>query len=173
MTDQYLGEIRTFGFNFAPIGWAQCNGQIMAISQNTALFSLLGTNFGGNGTSNFGLPNLQGNVPMHWGQGAGLSPYSIGETAGETMITLTSGQMASHNHAVQAAEGTATNTPGTGAWLGRAEPADFYTNTGSPTVHLAQGAIGLTGGGQPHPNQQPYLVVNFCIALNGVYPPRG
>lgn len=172
MTDQYLGEIRTFGFNFAPAGWAQCNGQILAISQNTALFSLLGTNYGGDGRTTFGLPNLQGNVPMHWGQGAGLSQYILGQTAGAPTVTLSSSQMPSHNHALQVAEGTATNAPSSSAWLGRADPAKFYTTTGTPSVNLAQGAIGPAGGGSPHPNQQPYLVVNFCIALQGVFPPH-
>ena len=172
MTDQYVGEIRTFGFNFAPVGWMQCNGQLLPISQYSALFSLLGTAFGGNGTSNFGLPNLQGNVPMHWGQGTGLSQYFIGQTAGQANVTLTTQTMASHNHALQAADGTSVNSPSTGAWLGKADPATMYTNTGTPNVTLAASAIGLNGGNQAHPNQQPFLVVNFCIALQGVFPPR-
>jgi microcystin-dependent protein len=172
MSDQYLGEIRAFGFNFAPVGWAQCNGQLLAISQFTALFSLLGTNYGGNGTSTFGLPNLQGNVPMHWGQGTGLSQYFIGQTAGSATETLITSQMPMHNHALQAATGTKTNAPSPTTWLGEADPAKIYIATGTPNVQLAQNAIGPAGSGQSHENRQPYETLNFCIAMSGVFPPR-
>jgi microcystin-dependent protein len=173
MSDQYLGEIRAFGFNFAPVGWAQCNGQLLPIQQYTALFSLLGTNFGGNGTSNFGLPNLQGNVPMHWGQGTGLSQYFIGQTAGSATETLISNQMPMHNHLIQVAQGTQTNAPSPTTWLGPAQPAKIYVASGTPNVQLAQSAIGPGGGGQAHENRQPYETLNFCIAMQGVFPPRG
>jgi microcystin-dependent protein len=174
MTDQYIGEIRTFGFNFAPYQWATCDGQLLSISQNTALFSLLGTNFGGNGTSTFGLPDLRGNVPMHWGQGVGLSPYVIGENAGQESVTITSGTMASHNHGLQAALGTQAAIPNPSAWLGLADPAKMYVASGTPNVQLAQSAIGMgpPGGGQAHENRQPLLVITFCIALSGIYPSR-
>jgi|SRR5579862_170444 len=179
MSDQYLGEIRAFGFNFAPIGWAQCNGQLMSITQNTALFSLLGTNFGGNGTTTFGLPNLSGAVPMHWGDGAGLSSYSIGEDAGAPAETITVAQMPAHSHAVQVAEATRGSTgeetanPGPTAWLGLSSPANAYVKTGTANVQLAANAISPSGGSQPHQNMQPFLTLNFCIALTGVFPPRG
>lgn len=174
MSDQYVGEIRTFGFNFAPVQWATCDGQLLAISSNTALFSLLGTFFGGNGTSNFGLPDMRGNVPLHWGQGTGLSPYVIGQQAGQESVTITSATMAIHNHMLQVAAGTKTNAPTTSTWLGDAEPAKIYIGSGTPNVQLAQSAIGLgpANGGQGHENRQPFLVINFCIALTGIYPPR-
>lgn len=178
MTDQYLGEIRAFGFNFAPVGWAQCNGQLMSISQNTALFSLLGTNFGGNGVNTFGLPNLQGNAPMHWGNGAGLSPYSIGETAGSPTVTLSVAQIPAHTHNIQVAEagregGLATATPAPTAWLGLSTPAKAYVSSGTPNAQLASNAIGYAGNSQPHANMQPYETLSFCIALTGAFPPRG
>lgn len=174
MTDQYIGEIRTFGFNFAPVQWATCDGQILPISQNTALFSLLGTNFGGNGTSNFALPDLRGNVPMDWGNGTGLSPYSLGETGGQEGVTITSGTMASHNHGLQGTVGTQAAIPNPSVWLGLADPAKMYVATGTPNVQLAQSMIGIspTNGGQSHENRQPFLTINFCIALQGIFPPR-
>lgn len=177
MTDQYLGEIRAFGFNFAPMNWAQCNGQIAPISQYTALFSLLGTNFGGNGTNNFGLPDLQGRVPMHWGNGPGLSPYVLGETTGSPAVTLTLPQISVHTHNIQVAEAPrgstdATPTPSPSAWLGLSAPAKAYVATGNPNVQLNVNAIGVAGSSQPHENRQPYLTLNFCIALSGIYPPR-
>jgi microcystin-dependent protein len=176
MSDQYLGEIRTFGFNFAPVGWALCNGQLLAISQNAALFSLIGTYFGGNGTSNFALPNLQGNAPMQWGNGTGLSNYVLGQPAGTTTVTITVPQMPNHSHAIQVGEaGTPTNIPSPTTWLGEASPAKFYLPAadGPPNVPLSQNAIGTAGGSQPHNNTQPYLTINFCIALTGAFPPRG
>lgn len=174
MSDQYLGEIRAFGFNFAPVGWAECDGQILAIQQFTALFSLLGTYFGGNGTSNFGLPNLQGATPMHWGNGVGLSPYYLGETIGSTTMTLNINQVPYHNHGLQVAEGGSgeTNVPGPTAWLGVAQQGTPYSVSGTPNTPLATAAITFTGSSQPHPNQQPYQTLNFCIALTGAYPPR-
>jgi len=174
MTDQYLGEIRSFGFNFAPTGWALCNGQILPISQNAALFALLGTSFGGNGTSNFGLPNLQGQVPMHWGDGPGLSPYVLGEQAGSVNETLTIAQMPAHNHGIQVSEATTnqTPTPSPSVWLGDSATALAYVASGTANTPLAANAIGVSGGGQPHINQQPFLVINFSIALSGIFPSR-
>jgi microcystin-dependent protein len=178
MSDQFIGEIRAFGFNFAPFQWAQCDGQILAISQNTALFALLGTQFGGNGTSNFGLPDMRGNAPLHQGQGIGLSQYFVGEQAGTENVTITLSTMPMHNHLVNVQETTVTagraSVPNPSAWLGNAQPGQIYILSGSPTAQLAPSTIGQgpPNGGQPHTNQQPYLVVNFCIALAGIFPPR-
>ena len=179
MSDQYVGEIRVFGFNFAPVGWAQCNGQLLPISQNTALFSLLGTNFGGNGTSNFGLPNLQGCVALDAGQGTGLSDYAIGETAGAATVTLTGQMLPSHTHGLNATAAEATTeSPGgnmlgivvTGA--GREQLAGNIYSTSAPNTTLAPASLATTGGSQAHNNLQPYLTLNFCIALTGIFPPR-
>src|SRR5271170_2324746 len=175
MADQFLGEIRVVGFNFAPVGWALCNGQILPISQNTALFSLLGTSFGGNGTSNFALPNLQGCAPMHFGNGAGLSPRDVGETAGETTVTLLASQIPSHTHAAQNAAASTAGTPGPTVVFGGGgrgkEPAYAPASTAN-TVKMSVRAVGTAGNNQPHNNMPPYLTVNFIIALQGVFPPR-
>ena len=168
MSEPFLGEIRMFGFNFAPRGWAFCNGQILPIAQNTALFSLLGTTYGGNGQTTFALPNLQGRVAIHFGQGAGLSNYDLGEVAGTETVTLTQNQLPAHGHAVNASNGDATATrpanrfpAGGGAY---ADSADGTTM--SPTM------VANAGGSQPHSNIQPFLALNFCIALSGIFPSR-
>jgi len=161
-----------FAGNFAPRGWAMCNGQTLAISQNTALFSLLGTTYGGNGTSTFVLPNMQGNVPVHYGQGPGLAPYDEGETGGTQVVTLLSNQMPAHNHPVSCSTQPA-DQPSPGGFIWAAEPTGLvnpYT-TGAPNVPMAN-VIGLAGGSLPHNNLMPYLVVNFIIALQGVFPSR-
>jgi microcystin-dependent protein len=178
MTDQFLAEIRVFPFNFAPIGWAQCNGQILSIAQNAALFSLLGTNYGGNGTSTFGLPNLQGCVPLDQGQGPGLSPYSVGQSGGSPSVTLLTTEMASHSHSLNADREVASSANPSGAIYMRGH----YTSTTSgailaytaqaPTTPMNTSAIGFVGGNQPHNNLMPYLTLNFCIALQGIFPPR-
>jgi len=170
VSDQYLGEIRMFGFNFAPQGWAFCNGQILPISQNTALFSLLGTTYGGNGTSTFGLPNLQGRVAIHQGQGLGLSPYDLGQVGGTETVTLTQNQMPQHNHSVNASSAPGTGGRPGGAVLARA-PDDVYAASSDGTTMLAN-MVGTAGGSQPHSNIQPYVVVTFCIALQGIFPSR-
>ena len=174
MTDQFLGEIRIFGGNFAPSGWAFCNGQILPITQNTALFALLGTQFGGNGTSTFALPNLQARAPLGQGNGAGLSQRVIGETGGEQNVTLTQNTMASHTHNMSgAATAGASTTPGPTVVL--AEPptvASIYQTSPGPLVTLNPGAVGPSGSGQPHNNLQPFLVLNFIIALQGIFPAR-
>src|SRR5271157_2083636 len=170
MADQFLGEIRMVGFNFAPYGWALCNGQILSISQNTALFSLLGTYYGGNGTSTFALPNLQGNAPMHQGNGAGLTPRVIGEIGGETAVTVLTTQMPLHTHVAQNAAASTSGTPGPTVIFGGGgrgkEPA--YAPAETHVLMSAQ-AVGTTGGNQPHNNMPPYLTMNFVIALQGVY----
>ena len=173
MSNQYLGEIRVVGFNFAPVGWAQCDGQLLPISQNTALFSLLGTFYGGDGVTSFGLPNLQGCAPMHQGQGLGLSPRVIGEVAGETTVTLITSQIPSHTHPGQ--NGTTSNagTPGTTTIFGGGgrgkEPAYAPAATAAA---MSAALVGSTGGSQPHDNMPPYLVLNFVIALTGIFPSR-
>jgi microcystin-dependent protein len=177
MSDQYLGEIRMAGFNFAPLGWAQCNGQLLSISQNTALFSLLGTNYGGDGRSTFGLPNLQGSAPMGAGNGSGLTPRVQGETGGETSVTLLTTQMASHNHPVACISGPGSlnspNVPGNTVWAADGSRGVNLYATSTSTVAMSGQAVQVTGGNQPHNNVQPCLTVTFIIALQGSYPTRG
>lgn len=163
MADQFIGEVRIFGFNFAPQGWALCDGQILPISQNTALFSLLGTNFGGNGTSNFALPNLQGRVAMH-PDGNSV----VGETGGAETVTLSANEIPRHGHEVMGKLGRRDTTSPAGASL---VPGDMY-GSGTADATMAAGAVQSGGGGQPHSNMQPYLAINFCIALEGIFPPR-
>ena len=176
MTSPFLAEIRIFPFGFAPTGWAQCNGQILPISQNTALFSLLGTTFGGDGKSNFGLPNLQGRVPLQWGQGPGLSDRDIGEAAGEATVTLNYTEVPPHTHALQASPHNADlDNPSPTNALARSTPGYIYKQPAgaNPPTPLSGGNISTVGNGQPHNNLMPYLTLNFCIALQGVYPSRG
>jgi microcystin-dependent protein len=170
MSEPFLGEIRMFGFNFAPSGWAMCNGQLLSIAQNAALFALLGTTYGGNGTTTFQLPNLQSRVAIHMGQGNGLSPYVEGQVGGTENVTLTNNQMPQHNHPVTASDGNASATRPGGAVLGRVQTA-IYGASPDGTVMNA-GMIGNSGGSQPFSILQPYLVVNFCIALQGIFPSR-
>ena len=176
MSDQFVGEIRLFGFNFAPTGWALCNGQLLPISQNTALFSLLGTNYGGDGHSNFGLPNLQGSAPLQQGQGAGLSFYDLGEIGGASSVALLTTQIPSHTHAPGCLNGAGTlTTPAGNVWasakVGK-QAENRYTATPGTGALMAAQMLAPVGGGQPHNNLPPYLVLNFCIALQGIFPPR-
>lgn len=172
MANPFLAEIRIFAGNFAPTGWALCDGQLMAISQNTALFSLLGTTYGGDGKSTFGLPNLQGSAPMHPGQGPGLSLHDLGETAGEQALTLLGSEMPAHNHTANCNGGTGDQYAPTGFfWATDAGGNNEYAPSGNGNV-MAAGSVAPTGGSQPHNNLQPYLVLTFIIALQGVYPPR-
>lgn len=171
MSDQYLGEIRMFGGNFAPYGWALCNGQLLAISQNTALFSLIGTYYGGDGVTTFALPNLQSRVAIHQGQGVGLSPYVIGQVGGTENVTLNSQQMPQHNHNMNVFNGPAGTNRAGGAYLADSSSGNVYT-TGNPNATLNSNAITLNGGSQPHNNIQPYLCITFIIALQGIYPSR-
>jgi microcystin-dependent protein len=176
--EPFVGQITLFPFNFAPRGWASCAGQIIPISQNTALFSLLGTMFGGDGKSNFALPDLRGRVPVGQGQGPGLSNYDIGSVQGVEAVTLLASQAPPHSHPFQAVAAQATTNapngalPAQGHGTGRGAPA---VNTYAPlttAVPLASGQVALAGNGQPHNNLEPYLTLNWCIALQGVYPPR-
>ena len=179
MSEPFLGEIRMVGWNFAANGWALCNGQLMSISQYSALFSLLGTTYGGNGTTNFALPDLQGRVPINQGTGLGLSPYTIGQSSGSENITLLANQMPVHSHLMGV-----SNLPGavadpTNAISGQGNagggrspvPVSNYVSTAA-TGTLAPTAIASSGGNLPHSNIQPFLCINFIIALNGIFPSR-
>ncbi len=177
MSDQFVAEIRIVGFNFAPTSWALCDGQLMPISQNTALFSLLGTNYGGDGRSTFGLPNFQGVSPMHYDQGPGLSNHVIGESGGVQNVTLIQNEIPAHAHGINgiASGGTQVTASGgifasSGATRGKQL---YHTNSASsPDTVMSPLALGPAGGSQPHNNMQPYLVLNFVIALQGIYPSR-
>ena len=178
MSDQYLGEIRIVGFNFAPVGWALCNGQLLSISQNTALFSLLGTSFGGDGKSTFALPNLQASAPMGSGNGGGLSPRVLGETGGEFAVTLQQPQLPSHNHGVACISGAGTldspNVPANTVWASdgtQRVPPPLYA-AAAANVSMNAAAVQLSGSSVPHNNMPPYLTVYFVIALQGIYPSR-
>jgi microcystin-dependent protein len=172
MADPFVAEIRIFPFNFAPTGWAFCNGQLLPISQNTALFSLLGTTYGGDGKSNFGLPNLQGRAAMHFGQGSGLSNHDLGETGGSTAVTLLQSEIPAHTHSLFASNQPGEDPAPAAHALARSTGASLYQTTTSPTVPLAPQALAPAGGSLPHNNLMPYLTFNFCIALQGVFPPR-
>jgi microcystin-dependent protein len=176
MADQFVAEVRVFPFNFPPIGWAFCNGQLLPISQNTALFSLLGTFYGGDGKSNFALPNMQGNISISQGQGPGLSIYDIGQTGGTQTVTLLLSEMASHNHSFSGVESPVdppnSSTPANSAVAFKAGVTNIYSTATSPPGQFAPNAILPNGGSQPHNNMMPYLTLNFCIALQGIYPPR-
>ena len=172
MADPFVAEIRIFPFNFAPRGWAWCDGQLLPLSQNTALFSLLGTTYGGNGKSNFALPDLQGRAPMHPGQGPGLSLHDLGETGGSETVTLLESEMPSHSHAMRVANDVGEDRiPGPDQVLARSTGGLLYAEPG-PLVVMAPEALTMAGGDQPHNNMQPYLTFYFCIALQGVFPPR-
>jgi microcystin-dependent protein len=174
MADPFVAEIRIFPFNFAPKGWAFCDGQLLPISQNTALFSLLGTTYGGDGKSNFALPDMQGNAPMHPGQGPGLSLHDLGETGGSQTVTLLESEMPSHPHTMRGGSDVSDNNNPTNNIaappIGRGN--NLYITTTSPLVGMNPAALTPAGGDQPHNNMQPYLTLNFCIALQGVFPPR-
>lgn len=179
MADPYLGEIRMVGFNFAPVGWALCNGQILSIAQNTALYALLGTSYGGNGTTNFALPDLRGRVPISFGQGLDLSLYEIGEIGGVEGVTLTVPNLPTHNHLVNVNNQPANQTdptkgiPSVVNYTSGHEATVYpaYSNA-TQTGTMPPAAIGDTGANVPHENRQPYLAINFIIALQGIFPPH-
>ncbi len=172
MSDFFIGEIRAFGFNFAPRGWAQCDGSLQPISQNTALFSLLGTAYGGNGQTNFGLPDLRGRMGMGIGEGPGLTPRFSGDRIGAASHALTTSEVPTHGHGMNAVASATTGTPGPDVALATsANGASAYRMPGT-TVAMAATSLKTVGGGQPHENRQPYLGLTFCIALQGIFPPR-
>ncbi len=172
MSDQFLGEIRIFATNFAPKGWAQCNGQLMPLSQNTALFALLGTTYGGDGKTTFALPNLQGRAPLQQGAGQGLAQHSLGEMGGSATVTLLTSEMPMHSHQLMHSGGAASvPTPGPDNAFARTLSAQVYA-PGDTSAPANPQALAANGGTAPHNNMQPYLTLNFCIALQGIFPPR-
>jgi len=174
MSNPFLAEIRIFTGNFAPKGWSLCNGQLMPISQNTALFSLLGTTYGGNGKSNFALPNLQGCAPMQAGQGPGLTLRDLGETGGEQTVTLLQTEMPAHSHAAQASSASGINSPVNNAWGGslKGVAGVYAPSVQASNVQMNPFATSIAGGNLPHNNLPPFLGLTFIIALQGVFPAR-
>ncbi|HEX2923342.1 MAG TPA: tail fiber protein [Chloroflexota bacterium] len=170
--DPFLAEIRIVPFNFAPAGWALCCGQLIPISQNTALFSLLGTTYGGDGQSNFALPDLQGRSPMHPGQGAGLSLHDLGESSGSDTVTLTSAEMPVHTHTLPQAVAAEGNQQGPSGNVWAQSRTSLYSPSSASDGTMNASAVGPVGSSQPHNNLPPYLVLNFVIALQGVFPQR-
>jgi microcystin-dependent protein len=171
VSEPFVGEIRMFAGNFAPRGWAFCDGQLLAVSQNDALFSLLGTIYGGDGRTTFGLPDLRGRIPIHAGHGPGLSERRLGAKGGAEKVTVTVNQLPSHGHPMQASSQNALQTAPNGNVLGQATSIDLYRVTPADE-DLASSSILATGGSQPHTNLMPYLCVHFIIALVGIYPSR-
>jgi len=181
MSEQFIGEIRAFGFNFAPSGWFQCNGQLLAINQYAALFAILGTTYGGNGTSNFQLPNLQCQVPMHWGTGPAGFVTNLGEPQGTPNVTLLSTQMPQHTHTISVAQiptgggserSPGPNSSGTSYMSASAGSFIYQPAPATPNTAFSASALVLAGSSLPHENRQPFLTVNFCIAYEGVFPAR-
>ena len=172
MDQPFLAAIFLFAATFAPRGYAFCNGQLLSIAQNTALFSLIGTTYGGNGTTTFGLPDFRGRVPIHAGQGPGLSNYIQGEMSGSENTTLLVTNLPQHNHPLVATSEAGSTSDPTGAYLGNTGALDREYNTSGTLVNMHPGAVGISGGSQPFNNLQPYLVVNFIIALEGIFPSR-
>lgn len=171
MADPFVAEIRIFPFNFAPKGWAWCDGQLLPLSQNTALFSLLGTTYGGNGKSNFALPDLQGRAPMHPGQGPGLSLHDLGETGGSETVTLLESEIPSHSHSMSASTQLGLENSPQGQNVAAGDGINLYAPASNLTP-MAPEMLAPAGGDQPHNNLQPYLTFYFAIALQGVFPPR-
>ena len=172
MAEPFIAEIRMVGFNFAPRGWATCDGQLLPISQNTALFSLLGTTYGGNGTSTFGLPDLRGRAPLNVGQGPGLTNRVLGEQSGAATVTLVANQLPAHTHTFQGVAASATSNNPVGNLPASIRTSTPYAAAGGTTAAMSASAIGGGGSNLPHNNMQPYLSILFIIALQGIFPPR-
>ena len=170
MSDPYIGEIRMFGGNFAPRGWALCNGAVLSIAQNDALYALLGTTYGGDGVNTFALPDLRGRLPLHQGQGPGLQPYVIGQTGGAESVTLTGNQLPQHTHTLSASNAPATTSSPQGGFLAQTTNVDMYVSDVGDTPMHPSSISSVAGGSQPHDNMGPYLVVTFIIALEGIFP---
>ncbi len=179
MSDPFLGEIKTVGFSFAPQGFAFCNGQMLPITQYSALYAVIGIQYGGNGTSNFALPNLQAAAPMHWGSGPGLTPRTVGEAVGTPNVTLALDEMPAHIHGLNAGAVTPPNpsqnvaTPTAQAMIGPSNPNMAFSDVATPLVAFSPTAIGMVGGSQSHENRHPLMALNFIIALQGIFPSRG
>jgi microcystin-dependent protein len=182
MSDPFIGQINIFGFNFAPVDWQACNGALLGIAQNQALFALLGATYGGDGRSTFGIPNLQGRFPMGMGNGAGLTPRPIGQLAGTESVTLTANNLPAHTHATQISASTGnanSDAPSAGAYLakvidssGTTNPLAYNAGGTSPLASLASGNTSSAGNGQPAGIMNPFLALNFCIAITGIFPSR-
>jgi microcystin-dependent protein len=172
MSEPFIGEIRPFPYNFAPRDWAFCHGQLMEISQNTTIFCLIGTLYGGNGVTNFALPDLRGRVPIHQGRGPGLTGRRMGERGGWEVMTLTSNQIPSHHHMLQSSNTTANTQTAAGSMLANGDSKKTYATVAGTAASMDPNALGVNGSSSPHNNMQPYLVANFCIALQGLWPPR-
>ncbi len=173
MSEPFIAEIRIFAGNFAPRSWAFCNGQLLPVSQNTALFSLIGTTYGGDGRTTTALPNMQGRSPMHPGRGPGLTSRRLGQRGGTEMVSLTEAQMPNHTHSNMAAiQPASANTPNDTTSMARSVGANAYNSNPTTAIPMNDGALLNTGGSQPHNNLQPFLVMNFIIALQGLYPSR-
>lgn len=178
MSEPYIAEIRCFGFTFAPVGWAECNGQLLSIAQNQALFAVIGTTYGGDGVQTFALPNLQGRAPMHWGQSSSGLNSVLGQIQGSSEVTLTTSQIPQHIHSItalsipQGAAGERTASATSSTYLAESSPPDraWSNPAAAVTNNFSPKAIGQTGNSFPHENMQPYLVMNFCIALEGIFP---
>lgn len=170
LNDNYLGEIKLFGGNFAPLGWAPCDGRLLSIAENDALYALIGTTYGGDGQTTFGLPDLRGRVPMHQGTLPGGSTYVIGQMAGVESVTLISGQLPSHTHPFAASSVAGTTNDPTNGFLAAAATFQPYSNGTTPDTNLSPNAIGMAGGNQPHDNTVPFQAVQFIIALQGIFP---
>ena len=172
MSDQFVAEIRMFAGNFAPLGWAFCNGQILPIAQNTALFALLGTTYGGDGKSTFALPDLRMRAPLHPGAGPGLTPRWLGESGGAATVSLSASQIPAHTHSMQAIAGLATTTVANGNMLATVNAPNPPYHDPTMPAQMGPGVLGANGSGAPHENMQPYLTLSFIIALQGIFPPR-
>lgn len=173
MSEPYIGQVMIFGFNFAPIDYAFCAGQLQSISQNQALFAIIGTTYGGNGTTNFALPNIQERAVMNIGTGAGLSTYDLGEQSGVANVTVTQGQMPQHNHQASGTAGSSEDLgPTASGWLGQQSKGAVMFSNASADTTMSPNFLSISGGSQPHPNEQPYLAMNYCIALFGIFPSR-
>jgi len=173
MSEPFIAEVRMFPYNFAPRGWAYCDGSLLEIRQNTALFALLGTIYGGDGRVNFGLPNLQGKVPMGPGRGPGLATYKLGQSTGEAISTLNETNIPSHTHTAMAEAGKGQDPNPAGLFPGKIKGVQPYRNNpSSTTVPLSSQYAGKSGNSQPHENMQPYVVIPYCIALDGTFPSR-
>jgi microcystin-dependent protein len=172
MSEPFIGEIRLFGFDYAPQGWLPCNGQLVAVGQYQALFALLGTRYGGNGSTNFGIPDFRGTVPIHFGQKPGHNMYTMGMSGGYEEVSLTPAQVPTHNHPLMGNSAKAGSADPLGKTLANADRTNIYLD-GTPDVEMHGESVGPNvGGGNPHYNMQPFLTVNFCIAFVGLYPPR-